>query len=46
MKSPFESFLVDALRDFEKELKRIGMEPTPAKSRLRGARQFAQFLLG
>lgn len=44
--SPFELFLIGALTDFEKHLKEIGLKDEPARFRLLGARQFADFLVG
>jgi len=46
MKSPFENFLVAALADFEKHLKDIALRDDPVDRRMRGARQFADFLIG
>jgi|GraSoiStandDraft_16_1057320.scaffolds.fasta_scaffold2876649_2 hypothetical protein len=42
---PFERFIEEALKEFEQHLRTIGM--TGAREhRMRGARQFARFLVG
>ena len=47
MRSPLEQFLKQALVDFETELRKHGSEaPTHRAYRMRGADQFAAFLLG
>ena len=38
--------LKDALQRFERHLESIRMKPAPRKLRMRGATQFARFLLG
>jgi hypothetical protein len=42
---PFDKFIEDVLRDFEKHLHAIGIRGA-TDQRLRGARQFARFLVG
>jgi hypothetical protein len=44
--SPLERFLVNALADFEKYLKGINLKEDPLASRMRRARQFADFFSG
>ena len=43
---PFEEFLERALRDFENQVKRERLTDSVREQRLRGARDFAVFLLG
>jgi hypothetical protein len=43
---PFEEFLERALRDFEDQVKRERLTENIRDQRLRGARDFAVFLLG
>ncbi len=42
---PFERFIEESLKEFETHLQNIGMGGA-TESRLRGARQFARFLVG
>ena len=46
MKSPFEEFLAEALKKFENHLKSEGLVKEAIDHRMRGAREFAVFLLG
>ncbi len=46
MESPFEGFLREALKGFEKHLKSQGLKENPIDHRMRGAREFARFLIG
>lgn len=46
MKPPLQQFLAQALKDFETHLKKQGDQPATIAHRLRGAEQFARFLLG
>lgn len=46
MKPPFERFLKSALKEFEGHLRREGLKEGPIDHRMRGAREFAVFLLG
>lgn len=47
MKAPIEQFLKQALKDYETELQKHGNEARSHRYyRLRGAEQFAMFLLG
>jgi hypothetical protein len=46
MKSPFEKFLADALEGFERHLEDEKLAPRAREFRMRGAEQFALFLLG
>ena len=46
MKAPMEKFLEAALKDFEGHLRREGLKEGPIDHRMRGAREFALFLLG
>ena len=42
----FRDFVEQSLSDFEAQLRRDELEPGTLEARLRGARQFALFLLG
>ena len=42
----FRDFVEQSLSDFEAQLRRDEPEPATLETRLRGARQFALFLLG
>lgn len=46
MKPPFEKFLADALEGFERHLEREKFALSARNHRMRGAEQFARFLLG
>ena len=46
MKPPFERFLSETLEQFERHLENERIKPEPRKQRVRGAEQFAEFLLG
>lgn len=49
MKAPVEQFMEQALKDFEQHLKNQGLKSGPngpVEQRVRGAREFALFLLG
>jgi hypothetical protein len=43
---PFEELLTQALREFEGQLKKERVDDARREQRLRGARDFAVFLLG
>jgi hypothetical protein len=43
---PFEQFLEQALKDFERERQQAGLAPDAIDHRMRGARQFVAFLCG
>jgi hypothetical protein len=43
---PFEEFVREALRDFERQTRGEGLDEQHREQRLRGARDFAVFLLG
>lgn len=43
---PFEAFVQQALRDFERQVRRERVDDRLREQRLRGARDFAVFLLG
>ncbi len=45
MKLPFERFISEALKEFEQHLKKEGIEGA-RDQRMRGAREFAVFLIG
>ena len=45
MKPPFERFLDEALKEFETHLRNEGIQGA-REQRMRGAREFAVFLLG
>ena len=42
---PFDKFVADALKDFEQHLRTIGINGA-RDQRMRGAREFARFLVG
>ena len=46
MKTPFESFLGRSLKGFEEYLRSAGLEAGSRRHRMRGAEQFALYLLG
>ena len=46
MKLPLEEFLEGNLKEFEKHLKTEQLKDGPIDHRVRGAREFARFLLG
>ena len=46
MKSPFERFLAETLKEFEQHLTNERLEERVRDQRLRGAREYAVFLLG
>ncbi len=46
MKPPFERFLEQALSDFERHLTDERLKAGPIELRMRGAEQFALFLIG
>lgn len=45
-KSPFGKFLSASLKDFEKHLRSIKQTEKTIDGRMRGAREFARFLVG
>ena len=45
-RNPFEKFISDSLADFEVHLRGIGMEDSTIGQRMRGATEFAKFLIG
>ena len=46
MKPPLERFLENALKEFERHLRGERLKEGPIDHRMRGAREFAVFLLG
>lgn len=45
-RQPMELFINAQLDEFKRHLATIGLKPTPLDHRLRGAEQFAEWLLG
>jgi hypothetical protein len=45
-KPPFEEFLEDRLKGFEQHLQGERMKPSSIEQRMRGAREFATYLIG
>lgn len=43
---PFETFISQALVDFESYLKKVGMTPGTITERMKGAREFGRWLTG
>jgi len=46
MTSPLERFLLETLQEFERDRLAAGLREGPVEHRLRGARQFVDFLSG
>ena len=44
--NPFRQFIHNSLDDFQKHLKQIGMEDSTIGQRMRGATEFARYLVG
>lgn len=43
---PFETFISQALADFELHLRKVGMTTGTVKERMKGAREFGRWLTG
>lgn len=44
--APFDRFVEESLKGFSKHLQAEGLKPDPSDQRMRGAREFALYLLG